>query len=384
VALKHIILDASNVTGAGAQAVGLELLPALLRVMSDSEFIVLLPNLAPYTALVFPANSKIIYVKRKTGFENDIARIRRLLIDIPVMASRISADLVFSLGDLSPFFLFCPRITYLQQSLLVYDYGELAGLGGWSYLKRFYLTRYLKLTARRQYFVVQTPVMADRLVRRYQVDRDRLEIIPLPVPIHVASNVNDHNLLPAIKCCNKPLRLLFLSAYYRHKNHLILPAVAEELRRRHLTDKIQIFTTLDNNVPASTRIREQLGKYKDVITNLGHLPKRQVAAALRASVALFLPTLVESYGNIYLEAMLFGLPILTSDRDFAHWICGDLAVFFDPLSPVSIVESIMRLPALLEAPYAYKVAVRAHLARFPKNYNETAEKIAAVLYKAME
>ena len=53
-----------------------------------------------------------------------------------------------------------------------------------------------------------------------------------------------------------------------------------------------------------------------------------------------MPTLVESFGLIYLEALMFRLPILTSDRDFAHWMCRDLALYFDPMDPVSIVNTI--------------------------------------------
>ena len=56
------------------------------------------------------------------------------------------------------------------------------------------------------------------------------------------------------------------------------------------------------------------------------------------SSALFIPTLVESFGLIYIEAMKYNCPILTSDRDFAHWICKDLAMYFDPLNEMSIVD----------------------------------------------
>jgi len=39
--------------------------------------------------------------------------------------------------------------------------------------------------------------------------------------------------------------LLFLAAGYEHKNHVILPSLVRELRRRGLANIIQIFVTLD-------------------------------------------------------------------------------------------------------------------------------------------
>ena len=41
--------------------------------------------------------------------------------------------------------------------------------------------------------------------------------------------------------------------------------------------------------------------------------------------------------------MYFGLPILTSDRDFAHHLCQDAAIYFDPLEPDSVARAMARV-----------------------------------------
>jgi len=381
--VNRILLNAANITGIGAKAVIVGLLPALLEKMQDSEFIVLLPDQEPFTAMTFPANAQALFIKRRNGWANNFDRVRQLFIDVPSIEKRVKANLVFSLGDLSPAFSTCARAVYFHTPLLVYSNKESAGMGGWSIFKRFFLTKYFASISQHQNFIVQTPVMKERLERRYKVDPDRIDIVSQAVPIHVSGNANKTELLPAIVNCNKPIRLLFLLAYYSHKNHTILPAVAEELRRQRLAARVHIFTTLDVMQAASAEVRRQIGDNADVITNLGHLSGGSVAAALRVSTALFLPTLLESFGNIYLEAMSLGLPILTSDRDFARWICGDLALFFDPLSAPSIVDSIKSLPARLAHIDEYRAAVQVHLAKFPKDYRETAEKMAIVLYRVM-
>jgi glycosyltransferase involved in cell wall biosynthesis len=58
---------------------------------------------------------------------------------------------------------------------------------------------------------------------------------------------------------------------------------------------------------------------------------------------MLFPTLLESFSGTYIEAMHFGLPIITSDLDFAHTVCGDAAIYCDPLSIKSIRDAILRL-----------------------------------------
>ena len=41
--------------------------------------------------------------------------------------------------------------------------------------------------------------------------------------------------------------------------------------------------------------------------------------------------------------MTIGKPILTSDLDFAHEVCGDAALYFNPTSPEAIAEAVNRV-----------------------------------------
>ena len=51
---RHILVNATNLTGAGALGVGLSLIPALVRAMPNNVFVLLLPDVDAYHALVFP------------------------------------------------------------------------------------------------------------------------------------------------------------------------------------------------------------------------------------------------------------------------------------------------------------------------------------------
>jgi glycosyltransferase involved in cell wall biosynthesis len=41
--------------------------------------------------------------------------------------------------------------------------------------------------------------------------------------------------------------------------------------------------------------------------------------------------------------MHFGVPILTTDLDFARYICGDAAAYYDPWQPESFMETFLTL-----------------------------------------
>jgi glycosyltransferase involved in cell wall biosynthesis len=248
--------------------------------------------------------------------------------------------------------------------------------------KRIILKSYFALTVKRNVQIIaQTPVIAKRLTDRYKLAPNQVTIISQPAPEDVAIEFADAEPLPEIALNNKPIKLLFLATYYPHKNHQILLRVIEELKRRKVSEQVHFFLTIENTKQLHVNTYQALAAYPEMITNLGRLSSLKVAQAYRASTALFIPTLAESYGLIYLEAMLFGTPILTSDRDFAHWICFDTAMYFDPLSATSIADVIMKVPNIDRS--SYQKAAVENLQRFPKDWSMVADQFAEVIRKSL-
>lgn len=79
---------------------------------------------------------------------------------------------------------------------------------------------------------------------------------------------------------------------------------------------------------------------EDSIINVGPLSQQDLGAFYKHCDALVMSTRLESFGT-YLEAMHFGMPILTSDLDFAHEVCGDAALYFNPWNAESIRDAIL-------------------------------------------
>jgi glycosyltransferase involved in cell wall biosynthesis len=376
---RRIFLNAGNVTGSGASVLVANLLPELYAAAPDAEFITLVPDAPSLTRAAAAANARVLTRPRRRGAWNDLNRLLELHGGLfrAVRASR--ADVCLTLGDLGPGRLLCPHVVFLHNPLFVYSRADLAGQDGWSPPKRRYmLWQFRRSLAAAREVIVQTPVMRSRLAASLGGVAAGVHIISQPVPRHVAAGAAPPGRSPIARC-DKPIRLLFLAAHYPHKNHAILPAVVAEVRARGLGDSIQIFVTLGDQAPAS--LRTVLAASSDLVTDLGPLPPTLVPEAMADASALFLPTLLESYGLIYLEAMACGLPILTSERDFARWICSDVAQYFDPLSPRSIVDAIVALPKFVRETNVGARA-RARLSQLPSGWPEVGARFVEVLRRA--
>lgn len=133
-------------------------------------------------------------------------------------------------------------------------------------------------------------------------------------------------------------RLLTLSAFYMHKNFEIIPKVIERLKRKGEIN-IKFVVTLPDN------LYEQIfGKdNKDTIVNVGFVPTIEGPSLYNECDAMFLPTLLECFSASYAEAMVMRKPILTSDLGFAHTICKEAAIYFDPDNAEEIAEKIIEL-----------------------------------------
>ena len=124
--------------------------------------------------------------------------------------------------------------------------------------------------------------------------------------------------------------------------------LCREIMRRGLSDRVHFYLTLD----ARTGRREQrlidgLRPYASMVTNLGPLDEEQVERWFDRSDALFLPTLLESFGLTYLEAAARRRPVITSDRDFARHACGEAGYYVDPEDPRDISDRVRELMAHL-------------------------------------
>ena len=57
---------------------------------------------------------------------------------------------------------------------------------------------------------------------------------------------------------------------------------------------------------------------------------------------MLLPTLLECFSANYVEAMAMRRPIVTTDLGFAHTVCGEAALYFQPMNPRAALAQLDR------------------------------------------
>ncbi|MFH1386110.1 MAG: glycosyltransferase [bacterium] len=192
-------------------------------------------------------------------------------------------------------------------------------------------------------FAVQTKVMADNLAKRQKVKPDLIRIIQNGFEKSL-TDLSDDELISAMFNSPNSIKALCIASYYPSKNLDIFIKVAQLVKQRKADIKIYV-TVNENQHPWAARFMKQIkdNKLGNIIINLSYLSRQGVATAYRKADLFVLPTLLESFGIIYLEAMGFACPIATSDRDFARCVCGDAALYFDPKSPELILDTIIKI-----------------------------------------
>jgi glycosyltransferase involved in cell wall biosynthesis len=183
--------------------------------------------------------------------------------------------------------------------------------------------------------LAQTATMKRRLMSLYGVDN----VVVIPTPVkglpHEKSIPKDFTLPKGRR------KLLCLSNYAPHKNLEVLLPLARLLR-----EKNEAYTVITTIEPTQSKRAKQLidsvanEGLEDFFVNLGHVAARDVPSLFEQCDALLLPTLLESYGLPFIEAMVNGKTILTSAFDFTYDVCGDAAYYFDPMDAHDIYRAI--------------------------------------------
>jgi len=141
--------------------------------------------------------------------------------------------------------------------------------------------------------------------------------------------------------------LLCVATFGRHKNlHLLLKVFSmlpEEMANLSL-----IFVGAARTPEALQYQRElknfidQVGLAKKIIF-VGHVSDKRMAALYRNALACILPSLYEGFGLPVIEAQTLGCPVICSDRASLPEVAGGAALLFDPFSPESLRDRIIKV-----------------------------------------
>lgn len=321
------------------------------------------------------------------GASNYLVRLGWQQFGLPLLCRLRRADCVLCLGNVGALLPTISQFVYFHNALYLSPEHFPAG-GPGSRLRIRSQWTIIKWSLRRARRVIaQTQAVAAELVRQVHIPASRIAVIP-PGVLQLGPNGAAKD--AAALTTGRP-RLLYVTHPAPHKNvETLLHAVAQ--LRESIPD-VQLVLTIEcgaidhknvvgdpatyrNYVQGYLQLVSALG-LDDSVTWVGILSPGEVRASIRACTVFCFPSLVESFPQPLLEAMVLGAPIIAADRPYAREICGEAALYADPFRPESWCECI---EAMIKDDALRRRLGEAGIRRSQRySYRHAAEQVLALL-----
>lgn len=260
----------------------------------------------------------------------------------------INADLIISLQNTAPFYYKgVPQILYIHQAIpLLKEFR-------WSLFKKderllwFYRNIYkyfIKLNLKNvNFIIVQTLWMKNRVSKEFNINPQRIKIIPPRLPqfdIDEIEKINFHD--------NK-FHIFYPATAVKYKNHQLLIKALSLIKKinKSVYKKLQVhftFSLEDIQESELNKIIKNEG-VSDIIKLEGKMDYNSVLKFYKSVNLLVFPSYLESFPLPLLEGALFGLPILVTDLEYSREVLRGYegAIFTDYKNYKEWVEKIIEI-----------------------------------------
>lgn len=331
-----IVINASSIFKGGAEQVAHSFINECRNIEGNEYYVLLCDNI--YNMLdkhKFPDNFYFYkFIKRPaSGYVNLVKSI----LYFKKLEKEIDPDVVISTGGHGHWKPKAPIITgfniphYIYTDSPYFKNNSIKKRIYWHFRKSFDFFYYRHSDT----IVVQTDDVKNRLSK----------LLPKANIVTISNTVNG-SFIDRVTFNNKlserkenEVRLITVSANYPHKNLKIIKSVLDELFSKGIHN-IRFVLTL----PHEEFLREFADiRYRENIKNVGPIPIEECPSLYDECDIMFLPSVLECFSASYAEAMAMRMPILTSDMSFAHAVCKEAAIYFDPINSKDIAEKIIKV-----------------------------------------
>lgn len=172
--------------------------------------------------------------------------------------------------------------------------------------------------------------------------------------------------------------ILYVSHFHRYKNHLRLIDAFSSLSEY---DRSEFQLVLVGGVFNNRYFREVVSKIDSSgmtkeIAIIPGLYARDLSEIYSDATLFVFPSLIENCPNILLEAMSYGLPILSGSLDPMPEFCGEAAMYFNPLSVSDLKDKLKYCLANKEARDLLAAKARARSSIY--SWDSFSEKITSI------
>ena len=182
------------------------------------------------------------------------------------------------------------------------------------------------LMRRTKYFITQTSTAKDGIAKLMNLSGDSIRVVANVLPL-VFNSVEPE------KKQHDNINIVYVAAYFPHKNVDIVPNVASILKNKYGIANCRFQLTVPFNEHNAVKSLEEAASrlgVSDMIVNKGRLKQSDLSSLYNESDIGFFPSLLETFSATLLEYMKFGLPIVASDNGFNRDVTSDAALYFEP------------------------------------------------------
>lgn len=341
----RIIINASNVHYGGQLQVAISFITELSQFSIHDYHVFLSVEVDQQIKKDrFPSNFSFYTFSSYSGYSDrfmqkwmSLKRLRRLKL----LERVIHPDVVFSV--FGPVFWrpATPHVAGFAIPTFVYhDSPYFKTVSGYEKLKRRLMNEvrsrfFLRFV---DFLVVETEEVRQRLIHRLNVNPEKIFQVSNTYSriFNQPEMWSDRVKLPAR--VPGEIRLVTISANHLYKNLKVVDEVISQIRLRRPHLRFKFILTIN---------RRNLKNLTTANRNYVHFTRKikveECPYLYSQCDLMFLPSLLDCFSASYPEAMKMGLPIVTSDLSFAKNVCGDAAVYFNPLNPADIAEKIIQL-----------------------------------------
>ena len=376
----RIIINAVNLVSAGTLGPGKQFLSALASIDHENLYLVVVPLGYGYEEIVSGGNFRLKFYPRVRWFYK-LWRIYQDFAGLKSLVRSSGADVVLVLGNFSPVDLGVPTAVLFQNSYYV-DLPNFTQLGKktpiFRMLKRLEMLFFYLTTKHADAFIVHSKYTKRRLSQRWNVLDSKIEVIPNALSTKLI-NSTGRNSCKITKNIDGKFRMIYVSRYYPHKNHEFILKLARRFQANGRDDLIFI-VTLDERLNGVKTIVKEIhdSGLDDFICNIGEVPHEELAGWYSSSDILLFPSYLETFGNAFIEAMSFGLPICAVDLPYARSVCDDAALYYQKDSLEDAAEKILKLKNDMDFRREMSAKSKERLKEFP-SWEEVAKRYLSIL-----
>ncbi|GAB4432838.1 MAG: hypothetical protein OHK0040_03020 [bacterium] len=184
------------------------------------------------------------------------------------------------------------------------------------------------------YFIANTDFVKERLWDFYDVERSIAETVYIGAPLKKIANERE---------LKEPYQVSFIGGNFQRKGLIPLARAVKMLSDGGIKIRLLVAGRDKNELQIKARLKEM--GCDDVVHFYGYMPPQNIPSFLMSSHLFAMPSYVEAFGLVYLEAMACGVPVVGTINGGTKELIkdGENGFLCDPLRTDDIADKIRKL-----------------------------------------